>query len=74
MFYSLVYFSEKMPKLKTMKKRMKFLEQTFGGSTDSQLSNGVPGSPVSFSKMSSVENDEIESLKCKLLRTERVCL
>ena len=61
-----------MPKVKSMKKRMKFLEQSFGGSTDSQLSNGGPGSPVSLKKVNSLENDEVESLKCKLLKSEQV--
>jgi len=62
---------DKMPKVKSMKKRMKFLEQSFGGSTDSQLSNGGPGSPVSLKKVNSLENDEVESLKCKLLKSEQ---
>ena len=61
-----------MPKLKSMKKRMKFLEQSFGGSTDSQLSNGGPGSPVSLKKVNSLEDGEMESLRYKLLRSEQV--
>ena len=61
-----------MPKMKAMKKRMKFLEESFGGSTESQLSNGGSLSPVSLTKVNSVENDEVGSLKDKLLRSEQV--
>lgn len=51
---------------------MKYLEQSFGGSTESQLSNGGSVSPVMLSKISSVENDETQDLKNKLIRSEQV--
>ena len=65
-------FSDKTPKLKAMKKRIKFLEQSYGGSIDSQISNGGSVSPVSFSKVNSVENDEAEGLRSKLFKSEQV--
>lgn len=69
---------EKSPrqKSKTMKKRMKFLEQSFGGSTDSQISNGCDSSsPVLLKKSMSADPthlEEIQRLTEKLKQSEKV--
>ncbi|XP_065051624.1 RAS guanyl-releasing protein 2-A-like isoform X2 [Rhopilema esculentum] len=63
----------KMPKSKALKKKLKFMEQSFGGSTDSQISNGESSSPISLQKINLIDNDELQLLKSKLYDSEKVC-
>ena len=55
---------------------MKFLEQSFGGSTDSQISNGCDSSsPVLLKKTISVDathHEEVQRLREKLRQSEKV--
>ena len=66
-------FTVKMPKSKALKKKLKFMEQSFGGSTDSQISNGESSSPISLQKINAIDTEELQLLKSKLYDSEKVC-